>query len=231
MKIVPARGSGVGSDLALFVGIIATIGTCILAGLLSKKLPSVAAQLIECLTKTRGENPLVRLNHFSIVTISSKQLLGSLNDGLVYIERIAHVVHLHKGILLLPILVADASLLLTLAELRDIHLCVGVGIAQDILHTTGTTVRAVAAHSSPRRKSHTAESSGHIVRIREEGVRSITVMIPILLSLELAVGRSLVHEGFRGHGPAMGADQIAILPIHDEIALVVVATNFALMEL
>ena len=158
MKIVPARGSGVGSDLALFVRIITAVGSCILAGLLSKKLPTVATQLIECLTKTRGENPLVRLNHFSIVTISGKQLLGSLNDGLVDIERIAHVVHLHKGILLLPILVTDASLLLALAKLRDVHLCVGVGIAQDILHTLSAAVRAVAAHSSSRRKSHTAES-------------------------------------------------------------------------
>ena len=56
-------------------------------------------------------------------------------------------------------------------------------------------------------------------------------MIPILFTLELTVGGPLVHEGLRGHRSALGADQVAIPPIHDEFALIIVATNFALMKL
>ena len=79
---------------------------------------------------------------------------------------------------------------------------------------------AVPADACPRLEGHPPQSRGHVVRVREEGIGRIAVVVPVLLPLELSELRSLVHYRFRHDGPAGRAYHVAVLPVEYERLLV-----------
>ena len=89
------------------------------------------------------------------------------------IERVPGVRHLHKGVLLLAVLVADARAPVRLAKLADVEFRVGVGVFQNRLEVAlvarGGAAAAAAppAHAGARARQHATQRRAEVVRVAQ----------------------------------------------------------------
>ncbi|EJK70873.1 hypothetical protein THAOC_07734, partial [Thalassiosira oceanica] len=185
-------------------------------------LPPVPAQLVERLAEARGDDAPVLLHELPVVAVPREELLGPLDHRLVQAQGVSRVVHLVERVPLLPVLVPHPRLPLLLPELADVHLGVRVGVPEDVLDAPPGRA-AVPPRPRAGRRRDAPQRRAHVVRVGEERVRRVALVVPVLLPLELAELLPLVHQRLGDDRAAARADRVPVPPVEDERRLVGVA--------